>query len=393
MVFLNLSKRNIKNHKTDYIYVVSLLALVIFFISDALTKILDIKISIYSRVLFEFLFIIYLIKYLNYKKYKYLTILILLFSTMFIGLFILIIHGNTFPTFSIMFQFSVFNKMIFIFLIFLFLSDLKKIYIEKLIKIFTYLILINSIIIILSYIGDIKVFSSYGESGRFGYSGIINATNEASYFIIIGLSLLYYQFRFLNKNTIKFIFVLLSTFVVGTKAVYMFLILLFLFDFIYFFRIKKTFYLIFTIFLIFYFFLSEIILALEDNFQYILSFYDRLSLFSFLISSRDILFQTRFDLLTHSWTDLNIIFGGSDLKAYYFEMDMIDVFVIFGLPFGFLYFYLYFNAFYIQHTFAKFIVLVLFGLAMLGGHFFGSAVNALYLVLFVLYIKKMEFIT
>ena len=119
----------------------------------------------------------------------------------------------------------------------------------------------------------------------------------------------------------------------------------------------------------------------------LLFFYDAIEKhgwLSMLLSGRDDYVNTKVVAVINSWNIINYLFGGQDQNRFCIEMDFFDLFLFFGIIGSIFYLLLMFNTiFQVKkvYPFFLFFISCFFLLAFLGGHFFSSAVNSIYLCL------------
>ena len=99
-------------------------------------------------------------------------------------------------------------------------------FVNKQFKLYEYFFLFNAVLIILSLIFSFTLFKTYFNPQRFGYMGVFNTHNQASYAFILFILYYYYNGIFKKENTLKLLFVILVSLLIGTKKIYLFLILL-----------------------------------------------------------------------------------------------------------------------------------------------------------------------
>ena len=107
-----------------------------------------------------------------------------------------------------------------------------------------------------------------------------------------------------------------------------------------------------------------------------------------LLSGRTLYLTQVTSEIIDKWTVFNYFVGGQDQSKFMIEMDFFDLFLFLGLIGGVVYLILYFTTifkFKLSKPFNLFFTFTFFLLAFLGGHFFASAINALYLCLISMY--------
>src|SRR5699024_7593234 len=142
------------------------------------------------------------------KEFYYLLILTLSFS---IGQYYIL---DSFEQSSL----AYFTKYIFAIALFGFFSvDFSRPKI-KLLHIFEYLLVINSVLILIGFLFEISFLQSY-LGNRFGYNGLLITTATGTYFHIIGLC--YFLMRY-KKNILKkwkFWLLVIASLLIGTKSI------------------------------------------------------------------------------------------------------------------------------------------------------------------------------
>ncbi|WP_299824556.1 hypothetical protein [uncultured Pontibacter sp.] len=383
------------------VYWVVKTALVLFFISDVLNRILiyyefDFSASLYVRGFYELVFISIIAVYSNRSRTSFFITILILFCFFAAGI---IAFSLNYPDdFNTLFHLSVFNKYIFVFIIYQAINSLKNkpTYIDNLVALLENIFVLNSVIVIIGAAFQIDLLRSYpGErSLRFGYIGFIPAVNEATLFYLIGLSLAYYRRYILNIETKKFYVIVVASLLLGTKAIYLIIVSLLLLHLARTSKFKTKVYVISTILILA--FAVKLYLGTPDaqvRFNLFYRLANEYGIMSMLLSSRDILLQTRFLANTDYWGIVNYLFGGQNQLRFLIEMDLFDMMLFFGIIGSILYLSLFFSSLFTfkkNRYFNLYFILIYFTIAALGGHFFASALNALYLALAVLYIKSSQ---
>jgi len=392
-------------NKQVFHYQTTKIALLFFFISDGLNKLIYLitendtplfSPSLFSRMVFEILALIVILSNLNKQRF-YFIVAALLLSICYVTGLVFYLMEYDFP-FQYFYHLSLFNKYFFTFIVYYFIYKLSEspTHIEKLQSFCESLFVLNSIFVIVGAAFSVQLFRSYVFMDyRFGYNGILPSVNESSLFYFIALSYLYYKVFVLNRKLGVSIVILIAALLLGTKAVYGFILLLVVFHFFRVSTLKAKFYAFMgTIFIAFLTVLVYRTGIADDIIEYYYFLYKQKgTLFSTLVTGRDIYFETKFYENIEHWTFLNYFFGGQDQLRFLIEMDLFDVFLFFGIIGTMLYFTLFFRSVFNLNYRKKFnilFVLSYFGLAGLGGHFFASAVNSLYLVIFCLFIQYID---
>lgn len=283
-----------------------------------------------------------------------------------------------------------FDRYIFIFLFILMIEsrDDKLLIINKSLKYLEYIIIANSIFMVLGFIFDIELFKSYINSTRFGYDGFFNKVNEVSFIYIIYITYLYYiTFFFKSRSWFLFFSISITSLLLGTKTILLFFCLLFIFHFFYILKKMKTLKILMgTILFSCLFFFKTIITFLFNLFSFWDGFQDRYGIVTLLLSKRDILLRNAFDYIDVNWSFINYIFGGafySDSFALT-QMDWSDLVLFFGFL-GSIIYILMLVLFFLKKksiTLNLLIVIVLI-CGLLGGALFMSGMSMILLFLII----------
>jgi hypothetical protein len=393
--------KQLKLKEADATYFLVKSALYIFFISDACNKILYLlhsdfyRVSILFRSLYEGLFFLLILLFINETR--------LLFLKIFLSSFILFIAGQLIIFFKAGYDYnfpeniSLFNKYFFVFIIFF--AIYKLLYypdkLQKILKAFERVLLINSVATFIGFFLQIDLLRTYTDNDfRYGYSGFIPAQNEATLFFFIAISYFYYQHFILKIKSKKFYFVLLSCFLLGTKGIYLFLVLLLIFHFLYHSSLKTKLISLFTALSL----LGGCLWYLTtESSQKVLGYFiyqaQRTGWLNTMLSGRNTHISTKGTDILYDWTIPNYFIGGMDQTKVNFEMDFFDLFFFLGIIGSTIFLALYFSSifkFNILKPFNFFFVISFFAIAFFAGHFFASAINALYLCIISLYLYQTQ---
>jgi len=245
-------------------------------------------------------------------------------------------------------------------------KDLK---IDYLLKALKYFLWINFILILIGYFFDINIFKTYGE--RFGYNGLLKSTSVASYFYMFSLMF------FLNKKKSKYdywiiINIIISSLMVGSKTLYLYLIVTLLFIIANknqtFAKNKKRFLIIFVgAASLASFFYLKLILLLNQVLQKV---YQEDGMPSFIFSYRDVLVKNAIEQSNKEFTIVNYLFGGVEYIKKLPQVALVDMFITFGIISSVLFIYFFFiNLPKIQNKTIKFMLYIIVGLILLRGNF------------------------
>jgi hypothetical protein len=318
---------------------------VLFLITDALNVIFpDIipndypfRMSAFSRGL---CLIILISAYLicNYKK---LTLWIII---VFVSINFLLFYQLTYALKDTLYWSVNFGKIIFPFFFFWGLIYLSNKDFKKLEKFFLFFIIVQICIVFLAFIFDWNIFWAYNKA-RFGYSGLIIARNEASFFYVIAGRFIFAKWIETKQKIFLLILtgIFASSLLLGAKAVYIFIISFIIYFF--FFYISKYFK---RKYLLILSCLAAIILLIIGAYitgllDFFINFYHEKGLITTVFSLRNELFMERVPLVLDNWTFINYLFGSMNPAASLIEMDIIDLFLFAGLIGSVIYYFMLFN--------------------------------------------------
>jgi hypothetical protein len=255
-------------------------------------------------------------------------------------------------------------------------------------KIIETFFLVNNSLIVLGFLFDINIFSSYNPQDnlndmRFGYKGLIYGTNEVAGIYILGLSYCYREtFKYRERKGWLLFFTCLASLLTGTKATLIGLVVVTIFYFAKY-KFAKLVVLMVpaTVFLV---------IAVARNWESIktkyLTFNIRVfesgDLLTFLMSGRNSYIISNFDYIAAKWTFLNYLVGDGFL---YSETDLLDLFFFFGILGCMLYLYVLTKIFFIKDRTIDnhFVFLLLLSIAFTAGHIIQSAIVPVSLLLYI----------
>lgn len=350
------------------------------------------KFSIYFRGLFEIFIIIWLLFYRKFtiKEGLLLSLCFILSFSCIFAYWILSISTKD-ANFSAFF--SLLNKTMFFFLCFIFINRaLKKInlvQIKYVFKAYEFIIYINGICAILGLVFNLSLFKTY-STDRFGYIGFIPATNEASLFWLIALFYSFFIYKEEQKK-LPLLFSIIACFLLGTKAAWIYvLISIIWFSYKFYPKMGKKI-VVFSILglgafiCIYYEKISEYLKTLEI-FSYFVWRLDKTDTVSILLSGRDEFIHRFFNTLSY-WSLPNYLFGGILMEGknpIITEMDLFDIIMIFGFVGAMIFLFIYKLIFsQIHKSYRVMFSFLFFTMAFISGHVLWSALNAVYLCLFI----------
>lgn len=384
--------------ESNLIFWVSLSALYLFFVADASNKLLlyldfDFnRISIFVRFFYELVFLSIIFIFLNKVRVSFLKTILALLITFLFGQ-IVFKYANSF-NYDLFQNLVIFNKYIFVFIIYFALYKLKF-YGTKFLKIIhalEFLFVFNSILALAGLLFGIDIFRTYiTQDYRYGYSGLIPVQNESTMFVFLSISFLYYKHFILGLRSYKIWIVLVAGLILGTKGIYLFLFLLMLFHIFYRNGIRlfivSILLLALSYIIIYYFLQTESGKLVTTYFKFQA---ESLGFWQMLLSGRGIRLEEATQVMIVNWNWVNYFFGGQDQTHILAEMDFFDLFFFFGIVGFSIIMILYFTSvfkFGLRVPYHLFFVTCYFLIAMFAGHFFTSAINGIYLFLVCLYFE------
>lgn len=373
------------------------LLIIIFFLADAATKILRnnyasfYNISALAKAAFMVLALVIAIRQLTPFKKRILTV---------IGGLIAIYCLGTAFTNEWQFQLAIFTenaiflgRFLLIFFLLLYFDDPYKMkWSSSTSNAFEAVILLNSLLILISAVAGLKVFETYMGS-RFGYSGVFAASSMGTYFYAIAITYCVSKYRNTKTGLSLMALVVIASLFVGTKALWLFVVLSALHFIVASKVYKKPWFIVlcFASLTAAFFFRKRLLDLLASN-QEITRVYQEEGFFTMLTSYRNQKAQYVYDsLISESWTLGNYLFGGTKFTVYRMEFGFLDLFLFFGLLGGTLYLFYYFTKVLRLREFLIFEriqLLFLLGIALLSGTFFNNGVIPMYLFVMIILIQK-----
>ena len=265
---------------------------------------------------------------------------------------------------------------------------LKKSKRQLFFKTFEYLIIFNSLLLLVGFVFDIKLFKTYAH--RFGFNGLFITSATSTYFYIIAIFYLFmnskksYYFYFLTIIT------LISSVLVGTKSIFLFLMLLLLFISFYKinkkYRVKAIILAVITISI-----LAFLFFVFEPSY---LNFIKERGLLTAILSYRDELFlEKTMPFISGNWSMVNYFFGGINNVLNRSQLGFIDLFLTLGIVGSIVYLYFFYKSLVKSKMNKEFIFFIISMIIIisLGGNFFFSATIVVYLTIIQqIFIKNID---
>ena len=267
---------------------------------------------------------------------------------------------------------------------FLLVNKKKKLLKKILFFIFTFYL----ITILLGIIFEIDFLRTYGGT-RFGYMPLFSSQNEFS-FVMIAIVSFFYKNLENKKSIINFVIFFLSVIIslfVGTKVIYLFIIIFINHLGIVHLKLKHYLSSLFFILTGIYILKDFLLAFLNNYFKPLISVYLNTGFLDAISSLRLSYLEGRILCQLSSLEFINYLFGGLNLNCYT-EMSLIDILLFFGIIGSFFYFYLYKKIIYNSlnlDSFGYVLILAIISLSFLGGYFFEN-LSAQFYVLSVLFI-------
>lgn len=232
---------------------------------------------------------------------------------------------------------------------------------------------------------DVSFFKTY--LFRFGYMGVLHKSIMATYFFVSSLLYVYY-IGFIQKKHSRLLFwiVVLAALLVGTKAIYFFLICLLVYH-VAAFKLHKE--------KLHYVYVLDILLLVIgvvyfkkalfiNTFDIWINVYNEHGLVTAIMSFRDQIFIEKASVYLENWTVLNYLFGGKINSIGLFEMSLIDMFVFFGgigLLLFLYFFYLCILHFLVRQDsyFVTFAILIVLFISIFAGQLFINFSSMVYI--------------
>jgi hypothetical protein len=202
---------------------------------------------------------------------------------------------------------------------------------DSLVKVIKALIIVVVVTTIVGFLFSIPFFRTYNS--RFGYMGLLPKSITASYFYISAMLFAYYLVLYENAKKALLILTIVASLLVGTKAIYLFLLILFIYHFIsqkvY---LKKEFYIFaFAFFTIVFVAYDKWKHMLEATFVNLYRIFKRDGFMTAVTSYRNLKFVSNVDAYLSQWKWFNYLVGGRVAECPLFEMSVLDLLVNLGL--------------------------------------------------------------
>ncbi|HZY83000.1 MAG TPA: hypothetical protein VFE50_25955, partial [Cyclobacteriaceae bacterium] len=229
----------VKITETAIVHALTVTALYIFFAADLANKVLIYlgmdfsRASVLFRSVYELMFFGVLLLFPNKQRTLFMVLLATTFVCFLIGQIVFAINVE-FPVRYVE-NILFFNKYYFLFIIYFGIYKLQEhpTLFAKTLRVMERLFLVNAWLTLIGVVFRIDVFRTYIlQSYRFGYSGILWVQNEATVMCVLGISYFYYKHFILKQKAGRpLLIVIAASLFLGTKGIYLFLVMLMLYHF------------------------------------------------------------------------------------------------------------------------------------------------------------------
>lgn len=270
---------------------------------------------------------------------------------------------------------------------------------DKLRKVFLILILIVVTTTFLGAVTNFNFFRTYSVGSRVGYSGLMPRSITATYFYISAIIFLYDNYFYNKKNSFGFLLLITiaASLLVGTKAIYLFILFLAAFHFfnhrIY---LKKLFYLLAAIVGTGFILFKEVIIRnFLQFFDVLINLYREKGLLTAVMSYRDEIFIRNYENYTEHWSVLNYLIGGKLADSSLFEISIIDLISFFGFLGAVIYLFLFLRGLnnfknISKSNFYCFSIFSVLMISIFAGQFFLNISGVSYFLISIFLISKTE---
>lgn len=202
-------------------------------------------------------------------------------------------------------------------------------------SIYKWFLLFNSLIILIGFIFQLDEFKTYSGE-RFGYNGLLYASATSTYVYIFYLIHLIVLVKRKIKVELWYYFPLLACFFIGTKSVY--LVLLIIVPYIGYLKFKRHRFIAMSMIL----FLMTVILLSSINSLNRILVSNKSDFLTTILSKRDVIFKSKsLPYTEENWNFINYAFGGLGSPDLRSQMTPIDLVLIFGFLGSLFYLWVY----------------------------------------------------
>lgn len=301
-------------------------------------------------------------------------------------------------------------KFTFVFFIFLLIKQAVRTgsRLTTLAKMVDWVIVSYVFFILLGAVTGLEVFRSYGgDYVRPGFKGIIYAQNEATGFMIVANAWFFARMAVGARSWLWLALAFLASVCVGTKGLLLAIPIMLVGMIKVTYGTKRALFLSSVAIVLIsgaawgaYLTIDQVRAAVDLFWSYVSFAYENQSngsLMSVLITGRDIKFEELITLVSNNFPWVLLV-GGAPIGGHASESDPIDLTVAFGLPFLLLFLTAYWQMAigFVGITsvwarqFLGIFMIIVFLVALTGGHIWASAVCAPFIALLIFYVQRID---
>ena len=384
---------SIKNEK--FHVMMNVLGVVLFFLGEVVAKLVDAQIwdsgprfAAYSKVILLLYFLFMIVKNRVIPK-AWLLLVVSFVITQFVFKDFTSYNFKEELTQGNIYYFIRYSYMP-IFLYYLIgMKELCPKIVKALVQSLEWLLYLNIACMLLGWAFDLNIFKSYTFTPRFGYCGVFLHPGDLSYMLMVYIVLQFYKWIGVRDtvNLIKLLVVLAATFLIGTKSILLFNVVLFLVYLCCYTRYKKAFRIVTLLGVVSLVIgLQKIVDFFIEIFPFWKPFRDQRGILTVLSSGRNELFLSGINYIKTEWNIANFIFGGSNLKSFNAHSEILDLYLFMGLPGLCFFVYLFKNHIFSGVEGMRLVLLVIIlMMSLITGNLLFSVLPALYYAIGAIY--------
>ncbi|MGV8830199.1 MAG: hypothetical protein ACWA6U_17965 [Breznakibacter sp.] len=371
---------------------------ILFFILDVVNFIIDQQVrltasnsvSVYAKASVELLAILMLLKGNQYKKE--LQLIALLLALPVIGFLINCLGKGTFNGIALLGVVKEGNKYLFAIILFIWIKTINVEW-SKIQPKFEFVFLLSAVIVLFAFIFNLEYFYTYNQN-RFGFKPPLSTQNEITFFWMIGITYFGHQYfsdKVRNK-LIKFLLVLSAATLLGTKGLFLFIVLYVFFLSVVHLNLAFRQLIVVGILILL---LVSFFLITTGLFSFLFKIHTDHGFLVAITSMRSIHVEHFLIPLITDWEVWNFFLGGNYDRIPLTEMDLIDVYAFFGFVGVFIYGYLLRRTIFFvdrKNKTGLFFISQYLLIGSLAGHVFASGINAIYVALLFIYLQYDELV-
>jgi len=412
---------DVSNKQSDFmdnwLYFISLTCIILIYpmspIGDFLTTVMShgteggLRISLLLRSLSTFFLFVFIVFFVQKSRFGVVCLALILLPIA--SLFYQSISYSSFQTkpSHIWESLLLYPKIFSFFLIYSFLENRfpTKILPKYLVIMVDYIFIVYCLAIVAGAFLNIELFKVYGESGRFGFKGIILAANEATPLLMTATLWFILRAKSQDRSKLYLLLIFFSCLFLGTKGALIGFFLVIAGAYASRSGLIKAFMamlvlisLMIIIFFVIYNSVDTVRLIVDTSlkyFEYQLLHNVSGNVISLLLAGRDYKVGQLFDLM-FTYYPYSFIIGGFPTGLYQSEMGLVDLIALLGVPGAVTFLFLWgkkvgqtkpelstFNVYLARYFIIAWVVI-----ESLAGHMFASAISAPFLAAAVFYLKS-----